>query len=60
MEIPTVIEKTHVIEFTEKEIKEILRSAAKQMIRVANEPICDHEISILGKVIEKCSAVSKK
>jgi hypothetical protein len=53
-------ERTHIVEFSESEIKEILGTAVKQMVRIANEPSSDQEIATLGKVIEKCSLISKR
>lgn len=54
------IEPTHIVEFTESELKEILGTAVKQMVRIANEPATEQEIAVLGKVIEKCSSISKR
>lgn len=55
-----ISEPTHIVEFSESEIKEILGTAVKQMVRIANEPSSDQEIATLGKVIEKCSSVSRR
>lgn len=52
-------ERTHIIEFSDSEIRHILSSAVKQMVRVVNEPTSEQEITTLSKVIEKCSKISK-
>ena len=53
-------EQLHTVEFSDSEIKEILGTAVKQMVRIANEPASEQEIATLGKVIEKCSTISKR
>lgn len=53
-------EPVHILEFTDTELREILGSAVKQMVRIASEPSTEQEIATLGKVIEKCSHVSKR
>jgi hypothetical protein len=56
----TILEKTHTFEFSESEITQILGSAVKQMVRIADEPQSEADIATLGKVIEKCSRISRK
>lgn len=56
----TATEPVHQVEFSESEIAQILGTAVKQMVRIANEPHTEQEIATLGKVIEKCSNVSPK
>lgn len=58
--IATKPEQTYMVEFSDSEIKEILGTAVKQMVRIANEPASEQEIVTLGKVIEKCSLFSNK
>ena len=53
-------EQTHVVEFSDSELKEILGTAVKQMVRIANEPASEQEIATLVKVVEKCSSISKR
>lgn len=53
-------EQTHIVEFSESEIRGILGSAVKQMVLIANEPSSEQEIATLSKVVEKCSCISKR
>lgn len=56
----TITEPVHQVEFSESEIKQILGTAVKHMVRLANVPASEQEIATLGKVIEKCSNISQK
>ena len=58
--IQKISEQTHTVEFSDSELREILGSAVKQMVRIKDEPASDQEIATLGKVIEKCSSISKR
>jgi hypothetical protein len=52
-------EKTHVVELTDKELKEILSAAVKQLIRSKEEFLPEDEVNTLSSVIEKCCKISK-
>lgn len=47
------------IELTEQEIKQVLGTAVKQMVRIAQEPASDIELETLASVISKCSKATK-
>ncbi len=47
------------LELTEQEIKQVLGTAVKQMVRIAREPSTDVELETLASVINKCSKATK-
>lgn len=47
------------LELTEQEIKEMLGTAVKQMVRIAQEPASEVEVETLASVISKCSKATK-
>lgn len=47
------------LELTEQEIKQVLGTAVKQMVRIAREPSTDIELETLASVISKCSKATK-
>lgn len=47
------------LELTEQEIKQVLGTAVKQMVRIAHEPSTDLELETLASVISKCSKATK-
>lgn len=47
------------LELTEQEIKQVLGTAVKQMVRIADEPSSDVELETLASVISKCSKATK-
>jgi hypothetical protein len=56
----TMLESKVLLEFTEMELKQILGTAVKQMVRLASEPSSDSEIETLGSVIQKCSKATQQ
>lgn len=56
----TATELVHQVEFSESEIAQILGTAVKQMVSIANLPHVEQEIKTLGTVIEKCSKFTPK
>lgn len=55
----TSVEKVHILEFTDRELKEILSSAVMQMVRAAETSVSEQELRTLSQVIEKCSRATK-
>ncbi len=47
------------LELTEQEVKQVLGTAVKQMVRIAQEPASDLELETLASVISKCSKATK-
>lgn len=48
------------VELTEREVKEILGTAVKQMVQIAQEPSSsEQDVETLASVINKCSKATK-
>ncbi len=47
------------LELTEQEVKQVLGTAVKQMVRIADEPSSEIELETLASVITKCSKATK-